>query len=303
MIADWLVVALSGSAGGAVSKVSAVVASALVLVTPRRLQSRSQRSDATLPLSGRCGMAGNTSTAGRTVTSRVLGLLGAFDAEHRQLTLTELAARADLSLPTAHRLVAELEAWGALGRRESGAYVVGRRLWDLGLLAPVQTGLRQVAEPFLHDIYAATLATVHLAVREGLEVLYLDRLSGHRSVPIVSRVGTRLPAHATAVGKILLAHAPDDVEEAALKSLTRITPYTITNPATFRRQLARARSEGYATTSEEMSLGACSVAVPIMKNVEAIAAVGLVVRSLKRDRARLVASLRTAAEGISRSLA
>jgi DNA-binding IclR family transcriptional regulator len=248
-------------------------------------------------------MAGNTSTAGRTVTSRVLRLLGAFDPQHRQLTLTELAARADLSLPTAHRLIAELVAWGALERRESGAYVVGRRVWDLGLLAPVQTGLRQVAEPFLHDIYAATLATVHLAVREGLEVLYLDRLSGHRSVPIVSRVGTRLPAHATAVGKVLLAHAPDDVQETALRSLTRVTPYTITNPATFRRQLARTRSEGYATTSEEMSLGACSVAVPIMRNGEAIAAVGLVVRSLKRDRARLVASLRTAAEGISRSLA
>ena len=248
-------------------------------------------------------MAGNTSTAGRTVTSRVLGLLGAFDPEYRQLTLTELAARAELSLSTAHRLVAELEAWGALARRESGAYVVGRRLWDLGLLAPVQTGLRQVAEPFLHDIYAATLATVHLAVREGLEVLYLDRLSGRRSVPIVSRVGTRLPAHATAVGKVLLAYAPDDVQEAALRSLTRVTPYTITNPATFRRQLARVRIEGYATTSEEMSLGACSVAVPIMKSVEAVAAVGLVVRSLKRDRSRLVASLRTAAEGISRSLA
>jgi DNA-binding IclR family transcriptional regulator len=248
-------------------------------------------------------MAGNTSTAGRTVASRALGLLGAFDPQHRQLTLTELAARADLSLPTAHRLIAELVAWGALERRESGAYVVGRRVWDLGLLAPVQTGLRQVAEPFLHDIYAATLATVHLAVREGLEVLYLDRLSGHRSVPIVSRVGTRLPAHATAVGKVLLAHAPDDVQETALRSLTRVTPYTITNPATFRRQLARTRSEGYATTSEEMSLGACSVAVPIMRNGEAIAAVGLVVRSLKRDRARLVASLRTAAEGISRSLA
>jgi DNA-binding IclR family transcriptional regulator len=248
-------------------------------------------------------VAGNTSTAGRTVTSRVLGLLGAFDTEHRQLSMTELAGRADLSLPTAHRLIAELEAWGALARRESGAYVVGRRIWDLGLLAPVQTGLRQIAEPFLHDIYAATLATVHLAVREGLEVLYLDRLSGHRSVPIVSRVGTRLPAHATAVGKVLLADAPEDVQETALRSLTRVTPYTITNPATFRRQLARARSEGYATTSEEMSLGACSVAVPIMRNGEAIAAVGLVVRSLKRDRGRLVASLRTAAEGISRSLA
>ena len=78
---------------------------------------------------------------------------------------------------------------------------MGRRLWDVGLLAPVQTGLRQLASPFLHDLYAATLATVHLAVRDGTEVLYLDRLAGHASVPVVSTVGSRLPLHATGVGQ------------------------------------------------------------------------------------------------------
>ena len=72
-------------------------------------------------------------------------------------------------------------------------------------------GLRQVASPFLHDLYGATLATVHLAVRDGTEVLYLDRLSGHASVPVVSQVGSRLPMHATGVGKVLLAYAPEDV--------------------------------------------------------------------------------------------
>ena len=129
-------------------------------------------------------MAGNTSTPGATVTSRALALLGAFDEQHRRLTLTELAQRAALPVPTTHRLVGELVAWGALARTASGEYVVGRRLWDLGLLAPVQTGLRQLASPFLHDIYAATLATVHLAVRDGAEVLYVDRLAGHASVPV-----------------------------------------------------------------------------------------------------------------------
>ena len=114
------------------------------------------------------------------MTSRVLALLGAFDAEHRQLTLTELAASADLSLPTAHRLAAELVAWGALERRESGAYVVGRRVWDLGLLAPVQTGLREVAEPFLHDIYAATLATWYGLSSTDLSAVF----------PLISRFST-----------------------------------------------------------------------------------------------------------------
>ena len=146
-------------------------------------------------------MAGNVSRAGATVTSRALALLGAFDDEHRSLSLSQLAARADLPVPTAHRLVGELVAWGALSRTQAGEYVVGRRVWDVGLLAPVQTGLRQLASPYLHDLYGATLATVHLAVRDGTEVLYLDRLSGHASVPVVSTIGSRLPMHATGVGQ------------------------------------------------------------------------------------------------------
>lgn len=247
-------------------------------------------------------MAGNTSTPGATVTSRALSLLGAFDQQHRSLTLSEMAARAGLALPTAHRLAGELVAWGALARGADGCYVVGRRIWDLGLLAPVQTGLRQVAEPFLHDIYGATLATVHLAVRDDSEVLYLDRLSGHASVPVVSRVGSRLPLHATGVGKVLLAHAPDEVREQVLASLARVTPYTITQPGRLRVQLDSIRRQGYATTVEEMSLGACSVGVPITRAGEVVAALGIVVPSLKRDRSRLVTALQVAAQGVSRSL-
>lgn len=248
-------------------------------------------------------MAGNSAQAGVSVASRVLALLGAFDAEHRALTLSEMARRAGLSLPTAHRLVSELVEWGALVRRSSGEYVIGRRLWDLGLLSPTQSGLRQVASPFLHDIYGATLATVHLAVRDHLEVLYLDRLSGHASVPVVSQIGSRLPLHATGVGKVLLAYAPEDIQTAVLSNLARITPYTITQPGLLRDQMRRVHREGYATTVEEMSLGACSVAVPIRTpSGQVVASLGIVVPSLKRDRARLVAALQVAAQGVGRSL-
>jgi DNA-binding IclR family transcriptional regulator len=246
-------------------------------------------------------MAGNTSTPGATVTSRALALLGAFDEHHRRLTLTELAERAGLPLPTAHRLVGELVAWGALARTDDGTYVVGRRVWDLGLLAPVQTGLRELASPYLHDLYGATLATVHLAVRDGVEVLYLDRLAGHASVPVVSSVGSRLPLHATGVGKVLLAHAPAEVQHAVLGDLTRVTPYTITQPGLLRRQLARVLRDDHATTSEEMSLGACSIGVPIRRGRDVVAALGIVVPSLK-DRARLAGALQVAARGIGRSL-
>jgi DNA-binding IclR family transcriptional regulator len=249
-------------------------------------------------------MAGNSTETGVSVASRVLALLGAFDPDHRALALTEMAGRAGLPVPTAHRMVAELVAWGALVRRSSGEYVIGRRLWDLGLLSPTQSGLRHVASPFLHDLYGATLATVHLAVREGQEVLYLDRLAGHASVPIVSQIGTRLPLHATGVGKVLLAHAPDEIRTAVLARLARITPYTITQPGLLRDQLRRVRRDGYATTVEEMSLGACSVAVPIhVPDGRVVAALGIVVPTLKRDRSKLVAALQVAARGIGRTIA
>jgi DNA-binding IclR family transcriptional regulator len=248
-------------------------------------------------------VAGNVSVAGASVTSRALALVGAFDDGHRRLTLSELAARARLPIATAHRLAGELVAWGALDRLPTGDYVIGRRLWDVGLLAPVQAGLVEVASPFLHDVYGATLATVHLAVRDDLEVLYLHRLRGHTSVPIVSTVGSRLPLHATGVGKVLLAHAPDDVKEAVLgRPLPRVTTYTVTRPGILRRQLDAVLRDDYATTVEEMSLGACSVAVPVRRDDRVVAALGLVVASLTRDRMRLVAALQVASAGIGRAL-
>lgn len=241
---------------------------------------------------------------GVSVTSRALALLSAFDDQHRRLTLTELAERAGLPLATAHRLAGELLEWGALARFPQGSayFVIGRRIWDLGLLAPVQTELRQVASPFLHDIYAATLATVHLAVRDRDRVLYVDRLSGRQSVPVVSEVGSRLPLYSTGVGKVLLAHAPAPVQRQVMGHLDRITPYTVTRPGMLDRQLERVRREGYAQTVEEMSLGGCSVAVPVRHQDEVVAALGMVVPTLRRDKARNIAALQVAAEGISRSL-
>ncbi|MCV7419525.1 IclR family transcriptional regulator [Mycobacterium yunnanensis] len=252
-------------------------------------------------------MAGNTSVPGARVSARLLAIIGAFDDTHRVLRLSAIAERAHLTLPTAHRLVGELVDGRALERRADGTYVVGPLLWEVGLLAPVQAELRQIAEPFLHDVYAATLATVHLAVRDGDEVLYLDRMSGRASVPIVSRVGSRLPLYCTGVGKVLLAHAPPDVQQRVFASLRRITPHTITQPAVLGAQLERVRREDVASTVEEMSLGGCSLAVPVRRREaggepEVVAAIGVVVPSLKRDRQRLMGALQVAARGVGRIL-
>lgn len=237
-----------------------------------------------------------------TVTARALSLIAAFDEQHRRLTLTELAARAGLPRPTAHRLLGELVAWGALARDTDGRYVIGRRLWDVGMLAPVQRGLHDIASPYMHDLYGATHATVHLAVRDETTALYVDRVSGHASVPVVSVIGDRLPLHTTGVGKVLLADAPETVVHQVLANLTPVTPYTVTQPGRLSRQLDRVRAVGYSVTREEMSLGACSLAVPIVADRRVVAALGIVVPSLKGTQTRLVAALRVAARGIGRSL-
>jgi DNA-binding IclR family transcriptional regulator len=252
-------------------------------------------------------MAGRSATPGRSVTSRALAVLDAFDSAAPRLALSEIAERSGTPLSTTHRLVGELTDWGALTRRSDGRYEIGRKLWDLGLLAPVQLELRQVAAPFLQDLHTTIRDTVHLAVRDGLCALYVERISGREDVPVVSQVGSRLPLHATGVGKVLLAAAPQDVVERALRSLTRQTRHTMTEPARMRRELAEVRRRGYARTAEEMSPGTASLAVPVQVQRHSgpvvVAALGIVVPPHRRDLPRLVPVLEVAARGIGRELA
>ncbi|MGY1694017.1 MULTISPECIES: IclR family transcriptional regulator [unclassified Geodermatophilus] len=252
-------------------------------------------------------MAGGSAERGRSVTSRALAILDAFDASAPRLSLSEIAERSGTPLTTTHRLLAELTGWGALSRRADGRYEIGRKLWDLGLLAPVSLELRQVAAPFLLDVHTATRDTVHLAVRDGTSALYVERISGRESVPVVSQVGSRLPLHATGVGKVLLAAAPDDVVAEALAAPVRATRHTVVDPGRLRRELGEVRRRGWARTAEEMSLGTLSVAVPVRVeragSTVVAAALGIVVPSHRRDLPRLVPVLEVAARGIGRALA
>jgi DNA-binding IclR family transcriptional regulator len=237
------------------------------------------------------------------VTSRVLSLLAAFDADHPRPTLSEVARRSGMPVATVSRLLGELVAGDALVRRADGRYEVGQRLWKLGLLAPVNQELREVALPFMHDIHAATGDVVHLAVREGMHALYIERMVGSGSVPVLSRMGARLPLHATGVGKVLLAEAPPDVLQAVLAELPRITRHTIVEPGRLLRELAEIRRRGYARTSEEMTLGSASIAVPVRPVPgPPVAGLGVVTPASKPQVNRLLPALRVAAAAMGRAL-
>jgi DNA-binding IclR family transcriptional regulator len=222
-------------------------------------------------------MSGRTNNPGQSVTARVLSILAVFEGTLVPQSLAEISAKTGLAQSTAHRLLKELEEWGALQRDARGRYQIGLRLWELGQNAGRQ--LREIARPYLQDLFSLTQETVHIAIRDGADVLYIDRIYGTRRVPQASRVGGRLPMHATAVGKVVLAYEEEWVREAVLQGLLeRRTAFTHVDPLQLRRELEQVRERGYATTGEEVRLGSCSIAVPVFQGTGEIGAgLGIVV--------------------------
>ncbi|MFE6509146.1 IclR family transcriptional regulator [Nocardioides sp. NPDC057767] len=220
---------------------------------------------------------------GRSVTAKVLAILSVFESGRSSVSLTEIAVHADLSLPTAHRLVGELASWGALERDEGGAYSVGLRLWEIAQQASRQ--LREASRPYLQDLFSLTNENTHLVIREGDEALYIDRIYSSKRVPRASRVGGRLPLHATAVGKVLLAYEERWMQEAYVaRGLAAVTPKTVVRPQRLLDELASIRERGFATTYEEVRIGTCSIAVPvIVADGSAPAAIGLAMHSSQAD--------------------
>lgn len=239
-----------------------------------------------------------------SVTAKVLSLLAAFTPATPELTLSQLSRRAGVSLPTAHRRAAELVQWGALERTADGRYRIGLRLWEIGALAPRTHGLREAALPFLEDLYVVTRQNVQLAVREGLELVFVERIAGRGAVPVLTRVGGRFTLHATGVGLVLLAHAPADIQESVLANpLPAYTPWTVTDPAALRQLLATVRTQGYAISERMVTADALSVAAPIVgRTGEVQAAVSLVVTADEAPVRALVNAVRTAARAISRAV-
>jgi DNA-binding IclR family transcriptional regulator len=234
----------------------------------------------------------------------MLAILDAFGPTHRTLSLSEISRRADLTLPTAHRLVGELVGWGALERDAAGRYFVGLRLLELSALAPRGLELREAAFPYLDDLHQVTKGNVHLGVRDGHEVVYVETLRSRLSAPVSSRVGDRWPLHATGTGLVLLAFADHDVQESVLgEPLVRYTNRTIVDPRVLRATLATVRHSGVAVAHDQITMDAVAVAVPVYRPLgKVIAAISVVVSTAEAEPRELAAVLTCAARSISRAL-
>ena len=243
-------------------------------------------------------MANPRPTSRRNLAHRMVDVLDAFSAGRSHLTLTDIARRADLPLATVHRLVGVLIDRGVFERADDGMYQVGLRLWELGSLHRRSGQLRDAAMPFLAELYAATRAAVELTLRDGSDAVVVAAIRAPAS-QLEHRAAARTPTPSTAAGRVLLAHAPFDVQEWVLGGTA--PGVTATESASALRQaLAHARLTGVAVLAAGRNV---SVAAAVRDPSGMVVASVSVTAALNGDTPAVVSAVRVAAAGISASLA
>jgi DNA-binding IclR family transcriptional regulator len=232
------------------------------------------------------------------VIDRISLVLDAFEGPGR-LTLAQIVRRTGLPRSSAHRMLERLVQLRWL-RRSGRDYELGMRLVELGSLAVHQDRLVRAASPLLGELHRATGLVVHLAVLDGPDVVYLEKIGDRMMSAIPTRVGGRQPAHCTAAGKAILAYCDED---AAVDLQAGKTRYSISSSAHLAVELAKVRAHGIAFEREESLLGFGCVAAPIGSPGEAVAAVSVCgpMNRLMFDQ-RLAAPVRMTAMGIWRNV-
>jgi DNA-binding IclR family transcriptional regulator len=210
------------------------------------------------------------SPTGRDTTADTVGgleraaaILAAFDASHRELTLAALVRRSGLPRSTTHRTADRMLRLGWLDKPDE-RYRIGNRLFEISGLAPIRHELRESVLPFLQDLHTATRTTVQLGVLKGAQVLIVEKITGHRPMPMLSQVGETIPAFCSALGRAILAYSTPATIDAVLGGeLVGRTPRTVTNPAALRRELAAIPDRGWSQEREEGNIGICCVGAPV----------------------------------------
>ncbi|KRE82045.1 IclR family transcriptional regulator [Arthrobacter sp. Soil763] len=241
------------------------------------------------------------SASGDSVVDRVVRLIAAFPEGSTALQLSELADRAGLPLTTAHRLARQLAGHGLLELGNGGSVRLGLRLWELVNRNSPTLALRQAAMPFMEDIQQVLNQNVNLAVLDGWDALFVERLSRRGSVANRAKVAGRMPVHLSSAGLALMAHQPAPVQAAYLRGFD--DPAGRLRAADVRALLADTARQGFAELAGVVDPDTWGIAVPVHDGRKrAVAALGVVVPLQEVRLQALVPALQTAARGIGRRL-
>lgn len=193
-------------------------------------------------------------------------ILREFDKHSTQLGVSQLARRVGVGKTSAHRIIWTLVDEGLLEKvEETGLFRLTTTMRSLGASAETAQRLHEAATMPLDQLRAHTSGTLHIAILDGPDVLYLERREGPGTIPIFRSIGARVAAHSTSSGKVLLAFLPPDQQRRLVDGLrlTPRTPRTITTRAAFVAELERVRRQGFGENHGESEVGMCSIAAPV----------------------------------------
>ena len=205
-------------------------------------------------------------------------LLKTFSEGEAELGVTSLAKRLGVAKSTVYRLASTLVSEGMLEQnRENEKYRLGIALFGLGALVRQRMNVSTEARPFLFELREATNETVHLAILERTEIMYVLNLESNHAIRMRADLGSRKPAFCTAEGRSILAfQSPEFVDQVLALGLQPRTIKTDTNPANIRAAIEQARRDGFAREDEQCELGMRSIAAPIRNDTgRVVAAVGI----------------------------
>ena len=231
--------------------------------------------------------------------ARALDILQELAAHPTGMTFSELCEALELPKSSAHELLGVLVGRGVVTLdSETRRYRLGIRVWELAQAYIGDRDLLLQARPAMDGIVALLDETVQLAVLDGLENVYLAKVDCSHALRLNSDVGRRLPAHATGLGKVLLAHLPPDELAFRLSghNLTSFTPHTITDLGRLRNELRQIVARGFGTDEEEYTYGVRCVAVPIRDGRAVVAAMSCSIPSVRATPSQLASALRLLAQ-------
>ncbi|MCW4466914.1 helix-turn-helix domain-containing protein [Glutamicibacter sp. MNS18] len=206
-----------------------------------------------------------TSTPGTSVQSlaRGLGVIRSFDADHPQMTLSEVATRTGLSRATARRFLLTLVELGYV-RFDGKYFELTSQVLQLGYAYLSSATLPQLIEPVLEELSAVVGESASASVLDGNDIMYVARVHTRAIMQVGISVGTRFPAVSTSMGRVLLAYQDQQVIDRVIAEGNRaLTPYTLTDKDILRSELEQVREQGFAIVDQELSVGLRAVAVPV----------------------------------------
>lgn len=183
----------------------------------------------------------------------------------REVSLKEISEEIGLHISTVHRYLSSLIEKGYVRKTPNGLYKPGFRILELSSYILQSFDLRDVARPFLIELMENTKQTVHLTIKDGYEGVYIDKVEGPGTLPMMSRIGMRMPLYSTSFGKVLLAYSSEGYIEDYLKKVPLIprTEKTITDPQRLKEELLKVKKVGYAFDEEENERGIKCIGAPI----------------------------------------